>query len=1024
MKDLLYEALMLGRNKKVAREEYLVSAGKKEPASFETLEKEINLTDVYKDTRTSIHIRLKNPGYLEIAPECSDDFIKFDSRLISSDEAADGIIEIPLLILSEKLHNGKNFGRFSFKTPYTEIQVPITINNRIKVQVPGENPKKIYSDLTKGYLDFRFGLISQERWQQDALMRLESVNGNTPADLFLMLYKAHVSCIAEEYENADNILDYAKEQLDSRKDCPPELSAYYLYVKSLLEMDWEVTAEALKQIKAIYKEKESWYLLWILFYTDEDYVDKPQKKLYEIQRLFNKGKCISPVMYFEAYDCFRNNASLIGVCSDFNLQVLNFARKRKVTDIAPDLALAEVINDMEWAELSGVNARLALAVLEEAFDRYPVTLLSNAIAKLLAFTDNREKKNHLYFERAVFDFADIPGLFNYYMFTLDTEEKVLLNEQMLIYFSKDSSSLFEKRSYFYANVIKNRYENRAYRNAYEQCQAQIVSYAFKEGLKGNNDEFLSVVYGEAIQNCEKNADLKAVVFKSLFTERIICQNPDMFRVLVFHKELGTYQEVTLEAKGKGQKSAYISIWSRDVLILFKDATGNIYKNIEYELREFENREESIKYCINDIPLCWQMFVGENLDSVKENRKSAEVLDFLLSELGKGNLSREYEQELLTDIFAFYKNKGETEEIYKRLPDFLKKDIGNKGRAFLIELLIEKKRYNEAAAQIKEHGYEKVDPESLSALTHVLVQLKGDEDRDFVLGLSEACVKAGTEDVEILRYMCRNYDGSLEVLLKLYNKSSAVNVYNLSVAERILAKSAEEEKEPEILPAVFNRVYKESSSRQLINSFLEHKARLYFYGAKQKDLGFFAYLGKDLARGIKFSDLAKTSYLIYMSRRPENDSRTLKTLKNTLDELVYKGIMMEEFKRFSRKFALPPVLSNSHIAHVKEDLKEPPVIKYEIFSSGASHKGTSVMDEIFPGYFVRYFSLFAGDVLTYSVREGERFTVRASDMEVKRDPSRFSLVNEMNKPGVINNKKKLKESLLNYYMKDELAKRLF
>ena len=1018
MEELMYKALMMGRNKKIADEEFLVATGQKEEARFSVAEDEILFSDVFKDERGCIHVRPENDGYLEICIACSDSFIRVDKSSVTTDSLKENDAKVGFTVLAKELHNGKNFARIVLKTSVQRIEIPVTVNNRIAIMISENSPKKAMLKLEREYLDFRMGNTSLEVWRARSFNIIGSVNGNAPEDFFLMLYKAHVNVICRDTDDPENIIEYISSELSSRQDYSAELFAYFLYVKSLYERQADLTTAALDSVRLLYEKEHSWPLLWIMFYLDEEYADDPGRKLSEIRALFLEGKCISPVMYFEAFDVLRNNPDLTIGDMDFLIQVLRFAARNGISETGPVLALSDMLFGASKEELSEINISLALSVLKEAFDKCPVSSLCNTIAKLLILDKNKDRENHIYFERAVFDLADIPLLYNYYISTLDENEMPLIPERVLSYFSGDPATLFENRQYFFANVITNRYENYAYKTTYEKIKESITAYAYDMAVKGKNGRLLSVIYGHVLSDGPDDADIKRVLYRVSFVKEVVCKNTDMAGVLVFHKEFSTYTENTLE-NGR----ANVSIFTDDHLILFKDRAGNIYKNVEYELISYEDEKEYAGLCIKEVPVCAFMLTGASLPVAKESKRPDEIILFLLKEFKKQEFTKEYENALLLNLLAAYRNEPVTDETYEMLTRFLKEDISPQARGQLIGLMIGKSRYDEAADEIRGNGFSEVPDEALRELTHVLVQLEK-EDEDLLFELSGECLKRGCADTEILRYMCRKYEGPLDMLLLLYEKSTQAGIYDLPVAERILLESAKENKEPDILPEVLARCYEESENRELTDSFLEYCADKYLYGHEQKDLGFFEYFGLELLKNVSFSDSSRAAYLIYMSYKKNIPQRLLKVIQNILGELTARQIMFEEFKAYKDRFSLPGTLANTYIVKYITASKEAPKIEYSISSGQIDIKKKVPMDMVFDGIYVKYFTLLFGESLTWSIEDKKKTSIGFSEIETSDDGSRFAMANEISRLSFRENEAALRDVLKEYYIKDELIKRLF
>ena len=1031
MEDLLYKALMQGKNKNIAREEYLTAAGKKEAARFRVRENTFSLQDVFRDLTLTAHIEPVKEGYLEILIESGCDFIAPLQTFVQTDKARDGVIDVPFTVKASKLHNGKNFGLLTFKTVYQEETVPVTVDMRISLRLATQNPRCVSIKITKGYLDFRMGKISLERWQEDVSKCLGEINGNTPEDLFFLLYRAHVNVISGKEDDPENILEYVSAQLSSREDYSAELFAYFLYVKSLYEKNEKLTRRAFKNIKELYEASPSWELLWICFYMDERYASNPAKKLLDIRHLFNRKKCSSPVMYFEAWDTYRGNPDFVNTSAlKLNLQIFNFALKNSILEVAPVLRLSQQLFNAPDEELSEISIRVALNILKAAFDRYPVSSLSNTIARLLIAEGNKDAENHIYFERAVFDYAGIPQLFSYYFHTLDKTKMPRIPERLLKHFSQDASALGECRPYFFANIITNRYESLAYRNAYEQCLPRIEALAYESGAMGKNDEILSIIYSHILTLPQRDTQKVYLLLKAAFVQRVLCPNKQMRRVVVIHEEFSARQEVPLE-----DGCSYVSIYSPRHIILFKDRKGNIYKNIEYETVSFGNTQQVVHSCIKDVSLSAFMLTGDTLDAVRKNKSPKEVLTFLLSEAENTEFTKEYKHQLTQDLFEYYSKESVTDELYALLMKFLKEDIGEKSRALLIELMIETRHFDEAADEIRRAGLKGVKAESLRKLTHVLVQLKGEEERELLKSLTAACLESGSADTEILRYMCRFCEGSLKLLELLYKKTSEKGIYNLPVAERILCLcTGEASKQAEDMPQIFAACYKDSSQRELIHNFLESRALAFLQKRQPGGTFFFEYIVKDLMRGIHFCNAGRAALLVYMKDKDEISAAVLKMLKGLLEGLVNRGIMLEEFREYERFFEIPSRLASTHIVSLVNTACAGESagsggfagirVNYKIISDKGETGGSRLMREILPGVMAAYFTLFFGERLVYGFEGGASVNVNYAELSAAKDGSRYSLINEAEKQRLSYGRKVDAAALEELYIKDKLIKTLF
>ena len=212
MNDLIYDALMLGRNKSVSREEYLVYKKDKSPVSFKVQENEITFQNVMNDTSGIVHIELCSEGFAEIEVYTQDAFIELPGKVFTTDEFRSGVYEFTFTVRAGKLHAGRNYAMISFRTPVCTSCTKVVVYNQI-VPVASDSTRKTIGLLCRDYLDLRLGNLFQTEWQNRALKILDNISGSDRNDLFLSLYKANVLISCERYEEAKSLIDFVSGQI-------------------------------------------------------------------------------------------------------------------------------------------------------------------------------------------------------------------------------------------------------------------------------------------------------------------------------------------------------------------------------------------------------------------------------------------------------------------------------------------------------------------------------------------------------------------------------------------------------------------------------------------------------------------------------------------------------------------------------------------------------------------------------------------------------------------------------------------
>ena len=991
---------MLGRNKKVAREEYLTSLGDKEAVRFEAQEKNICFSDVVNDITGIIHLKMSVPGYAEIEVFSRDQFISFDRKVITSDDFKDGICEFSFTVIAQALHNGKNFARITFRTPVCAAQTDIVVDNSVRVGYAQTNSRRKLALLERTYIDFRLGNLFQTEWQEKSLEILGEVNGGNVYDMFLMLYKANVLISCGRMSEADSLMEFVWEQMQKLKERNWDLICYFYYISSIYEMDREVTGDLSERVHTIYELHPDWKILWILFYMDEKLSRSPKEVLKMIEGEFLIRGCNSPVMYFEAAEALRKAPDLITEPSKFVICTLDFAAKEDFLNINTSGKFAEVIWQAEDRTLKYLNIDACIRILKESYDRFQGTTILKSLCRLLILDERKEPEYHAYYEKAINEFLDIHGLYEYFIYSAGDDRYISIPDIVLEFFSGREYELGERRNYYFACLVKHKDE---YGKYYENSKGNMLRSVNEALDRGRMNQHLAVLYKEVMDEYMLSKDKFARMLEMLCLREVVTENKLISSVLVFHREFNEYQEAELK-----EGSALVRIFTNDAIVLFKDTTGNLYYNIDHVMRKFMPRRGYSELCIRNSNITRYMLVGDNLDILRSAREPAQILNYLYDNMGKGDLRGRYEQEILKDLIEFFAKRKE-EGTADLLIRFLKFNLEDSTRARLVEILIENMKYKEAYEEIEKNGFREVSDDHIAALAHVLAEVT-DYEKDDVM--NELCCRAflSTDfDPVIFKYMCRNYDDRLDVLILMYVAARANKTDDITIAERVIRKTIETGEYPPEAESIFADYYANGDDGTLKKDFLAAVALRHLYH-RDKGAGYiFKYIESAAAAGEKFPDNVMVAYLLYMTDAAEPSRKSLKVSEEMLNGLVRRGIMLEEFKQYREYFVIPSVLSNTFIAEKIVEREEEdqgtnitrgtmfgsaPRIVFELRTRDGTFSSEEAMKEVAPGIFTRNFTLFFSESVEYRIDEGHKCVVTYNDLKVSDDGSRYSRLNEM------------------------------
>ena len=1055
MSSLLYDALMLGRNKKVANEEYQVASGRKEQASFHVEEEYVTISNVISDGEFSVHLRQDVAGYMEIEVFCDDPFLVFDRKVLTTDEFTDGVFAFKFMVISDRLHNGRNYTSIQFRTSCQNVVLPVVVDNKIRIGLAGDSPRERYLHIAKELLSLKMGKTEIRQWIESSQELLNEIPGEDEASLFLMLLKAQVYITAGDDIHARNYIEHVGTQIPKLEEKNYDIYCYFIYLASLYEevegvMNFACSdlpvpdsisrgnrqqgrtsspsnimdMSALQKVRWVYSHNPSWWILFLLFYMDPGYGNDPIRRLEEMRDMFYDLGCISPLMYLESLKILSNYAKAMKETGPFEIQLLHFAVRHDCLDQELAVRAAQLVCKEDGNSLSLSDVRLAVGIFQNAYDRFGSDDVLEALCRMLIRAEQRDISCHRYFEKAVQKGSTDEEVLNYYIYTLDQTQMEQMDSKAVRYFLEHTELLYEYQAYIYANIITNRYYEP---RIYEEARPAILRFAEYRMIQGHNDALMAVIYRDILESGQVSQVMKEHLFEVVCTKEVFCDNDRMSAVLVFHDELQVYQESLLR-KGK----ACIRIYSSDAVILFKDATGNLYYNVPYKIDRLLETREYIDQCIRDVRISPYMLLKETFPILRAYKPPLEILQYFTSNQMAGQFRKSYEQELLTRIISYYVKNSRDEKVYDELLKLIRFDLSPDTRGQLIRIMLERDLIEEAYEQVREYGPCGLSPEDLARLAHGYIALNGLEEEPLLTYLCESGFNAGGFDEDIFEYLYRHYNGRMDLLIEIYRSCNAYHKEAAAIEERILSKAVSTGEHPEIVSQIFKRYYEEGGSRKVLSRYLEYRAGLYLYRLmtqdqaqqEDKDLAFFDYLEKDLMKGISFGDDSLAAYLLYRTELEDPDERQIRTMERVLKDLVRRGKMLEEFKFYQKYFELPSTLANNIIISAfSEDGREVPHIAYKVTGPGPAISGEEEMEEIFRRCYVKYFTLFYGEKVVFSMGGQENTEVRYENLSIRRDGSMYAQLDDLIRMKSQGDKEGFLKAAREYYMKQKLIERL-
>ncbi|MBQ7583017.1 MAG: hypothetical protein IJT24_00260, partial [Lachnospiraceae bacterium] len=284
-------------------EEFLVETGKKPPVLLSFAEGSVMESNVYEDREITITVRKSGWGYPGFALSSSDGFIGLEKTDYGLEDFEGNFAEVSFKILSDGLHSGHNFGRIELSSLHSNVSIPVFVDMSSGDRRERERLRTRKSTtlrLMREFINFRIGDISGEEWVSRSNKLIERLLVSDRNDPESRLMQAQLLLAAKRYSEADIVLSAVEREAGNR-EFSDELTAYYIYLRTMCDQDEADIRDAVRRVWDLYNRSSgSWRILWVLIYLDETIKMSPERERALICELTELGMR-SPLMYLEAY---------------------------------------------------------------------------------------------------------------------------------------------------------------------------------------------------------------------------------------------------------------------------------------------------------------------------------------------------------------------------------------------------------------------------------------------------------------------------------------------------------------------------------------------------------------------------------------------------------------------------------------------------------------------------------------------------------------------------------------------------
>lgn len=1017
----LYDGLIKGRNINNSLEEFLIGVSKKQRIEFTLLDTSREYDSLDKDYGDIILLSKDGWGYSELNINVQGDFIDNYKEHLTTEDFAGNNYEFSFSIITDKLHDGMNYGTIIFNTPFQKLEFQISVDNTHPREAGYIEKKKCLAKLNSMYLNFRMRKYGVNDWTEDSLKAIERLRSIDDSSAFVKLVQAQIYLSKSMDEQASWLLGNVAEEILDRREENIELYAYYLYVRTLQKRDMEMSDDVLRKVKHYYENGyDSWKLLWILFYLDNAYENNKSLKLARIKEQYVQG-CTSPLMYFEALNAFNRQPVLLRVLNDFELQVLIFGCKYEGINLKLALQMADI------AMLEKSFRPLVFKILVSLYDRFENKEILTTICSLLIRGNKSDNKYFKWYRLGIEAELKLAKLYEYYIFSMDdTTDDVIFPETLLMYFAYNGEMLREKQEVLYANILENSAEIPEVIDKYKDG---IEKFGIDQIMKGRINDHLAVIYDYVIKESLIDIELGSKLVPIMNTYKVECFNDNICEVIVHHKELVLEEKYPVR---NGQ--AYIQIYTEDPAIIFVDNNGNRFsKTINYTIKQLYINKEYMDLCaemdINNKYLSAN--IAEKL--LKYHCTNSKAVNLFKKIMSIDEFRSSYKTQIMGDIIDFYYVNYDGDELDNYLEHINIEYMDRQTRMKTLEIMLLRGVNERASTMIDKYGIMGIDARRLAKYCSRKLVL---EEVQFDTQLMNICIyilKMGKYNEPILRYICNYFNGTTKEMLEIWKKCNAYEIESREFEERLLAQMLFTRTQLSSINEVYKSYFSHGASTEMKNAFLFYEVYLYIIKEQPVSGDIFNYLGMELEHRNSLNDMCEAAYVKYFSENQANDEQ-LKLCGNLIEHLVSDGIMFDFYKKYSDLITLPSEVMENAVVEYRTTPDKKVFIHYLLSGDDSTDKEyiTEEMQQVFAGVYTKKILMFYGESLMYYVTEDsvdsgkltESSKYTASEGTLNEEETRFAKLN-----GIIVCKEMKEESTIRnmmkaYYVENELTKTLF
>lgn len=1005
-------------------EEFLICINKKQKIEYLTDVDEITMEDPDKYCETGFTITRNGWGYTSLTVEIEGSFLAVQKTEITDDDFIGNTCRIVVNVMINNLHDGNNFGSITLKGNGTHKNIPITVRYRTSSNLGRKNliRKRLILQLMEFYVAFRIKKISAATWLKESNKLVEKMSAGDDKDIPARLFQAQLLITEERYNEAQWILDHVADILDTSHKINPVITAYYLYLTTLIHREEEYVNRITSQVDYMYRQnKNEWRIAWLLLYLSEEYNKSFSKKWMFLEEQFDRG-CTSPVIFIEALLLLNLNPSLLVRLGGFEKQILLYGAKHEMLN--NDVMMQFLYLVQRERDYSSCLFR----ILNDCYQIKQDVHVLREICSLLIKGNKVGKEYFKWYKRGVEQELRITRLYEYYMMSVDTGTLGPLPKMVLMYFSYQNSLNYELAAFLYANVYRNREE---FPELYDTYRTKIEQFITEQILKKRINRDLAYLYKNLIIPQMITPEIANALSELIFVHMVEIDQQDMRYVVVYDYALKQEKRYPIS-----EKKAFISFPSSDSKILFESSNRNRYvvsvpHNIEKLLlpgklvkliAPLADNRQSL-----NIYMCLYGREPAEVSAENENRFRFLLLD--------EDISDDVKKAIGLKMLQYFYDYDKIRELDQYL-DMVEPDgLSVKERGEIMRYMVMRGKEEKVFTWLRKYGSYGIEPKTIVRLCTRMIGKNGYMEEEALTQAVLYAFRHGKYDENCLRYLTLYFRGMMKEYRDIWKAAVDFSVDTYVLCEKMLIQMLFSGAFIGEKMDIFRSYVAGGAKPEVEEAFLSQCAYEYFVKDRLTEGYIFEEMAGMFRRGEHLHKVCKLAFIkYYAENRNERTSAIDEILRVFIQEMLESHIRLKMFMEVND---IPCVdltqLTDKTIVEYKANPRARAVMHYcvEHAEGETSEYLTEEMQEVCGGVCYKDFVLFFGERLQYYIMEEfdeseqltESATIQKSDTTNGNVEGKFNLVNDLSISSTLQDYETVDKLLEEYEYKEFMRKGL-